>query len=212
MHRLILGKLRNVMRAKTKQRKHTKKMQAKVCQSQAEITEELCRQIKANKSQKPANAIDKAVSVSGSKLDSNSVKRVISSNKSKSVNKRGVQRDKNGHILPGSGSNGGGRPKGSLSNTRASELRQSVRRVEIEIGKPVKKRKITSWLDYQVYKSYDDTSLAIAILARVYPVLKSIEQVTIDGGSMDEQEAETIQKEMQERCKTVLTNTKSEAT
>ena len=183
------------MNKKTKQRKHTEKTHANLSQSQAEITEELCRQIKANKTQKPANDIDKAVSASGTKVVSTSVKRVISSNKLKGAEKSTVQRDKNGRILPGSGSNGGGRPKGTLSNARASEIRQAVTKVQLERRKPVSKRKFNTWLEYQIDKSYTDTSLATTIFNKTYPTLKSIEQVTIDGGAMDEQERENLRAE-----------------
>lgn len=152
--------------------------------------------------QEPAVSKKKPATSPKRKFVNDSKKRVNSSSIPTDVMKSKVRRDSNGHILPGSGSNGGGRPKGSLSGAKASELMQSVSRVHLERRKPKSKRKMISWLDYQVDKSYDDTSLAIAILARMYPALKSIEQVTLALDSMEAQEAADIRRELRERCKT----------
>lgn len=131
---------------------------------------------------KPVSKLKKPVGSKTRKTTDSIKKQVIN-------NSKPVRRDSNGHILPGSGSNGGGRPKGSLSGIKASELIQSVSRVHLERMKKIRKgkeRKFASWLDYLVNKSYEDTSLAIAILARIYPALKSIEQVNLDANSLDD--------------------------
>ncbi len=111
-----------------------------------------------------------------------------------------VERDKHGRIKSGSGSNGGGRPKGSLLSIRTEQIRQSVSRVESSL-KGKKAGGNCSWLDYQILKSYEDTTLAVAVLARLYPALKSIEQVTFAADLMEDEEATQIRKEMKERFK-----------
>lgn len=159
------------------------------------------RKKQANKSEnKSQSAKKKLVGVKDRKLVNGSKKRVGTSHKPTNAMKRNVKRDKNGHILPGSGSNGGGRPTGSTSGARVEELKASISRVELEITKGKSKTKTRGkWLDHQIRKSYEDTSLAIAILSRLYPALKAIEQVSYAADSMEEKEAEEIRKELQAR-------------
>lgn len=145
---------------------------------------------------KPVSIREKPVCVFKRKAVNDNKKQVNNSRKP-------VRRNKNGHILSGSGSNGGGRPKGSLSGARLSEIKQAITRVELERRKSVKKRKFTKWIDHQIDKSYDDTTLAVAILNKIHPTLKSIEQVLFAVDTMDMQEAEEIRKEIQARCKIV---------
>lgn len=183
------------MKAITKKCSTSKKTQAEAHRSEKEITEELCRSIKRKQKSKPANSMLKPAIASGNKPVSDSVKRVKSSNKKKGAKKSRVNRDKNGHILPGSGSNGGGRPKGSLSGVRVSEIRQAMSKVALERRKPEKKRKFNTWLEHQINRSYDDSSLATTIFNKTYPTLKSIEQVTLDGGSMSAEERENLRAE-----------------
>ena len=154
---------------------------------------------------KPVIAKKKPVNVHKRKAVNRTKKQVKNRNQPTIAMKSKVYRDKNGHILAGSGSNGGGRPKGSLSGARASELQAAITRVELDKCKNKKKKK--TWLDHQIEKSYNDTPLAIAILSRLYPALKSIEQVTFASDSMDDQEALGIQEELRKRCKTVVSNT-----
>jgi hypothetical protein len=101
---------------------------------------------------------------------------IKTSKKAVAYEKNGVKRDANGRILPGSKGNGGGRPKGSLSNARVSELRQAIYRVEVERRKPKNKRKFNTWIEHQVNKSYDDTKIAVAMLHKMYATLKNVEQ------------------------------------
>jgi hypothetical protein len=112
-----------------------------------------------------------------------------------------VKRDKNGHILPGSGSNGGGRPKGSMSTIKINKLERAISEVELEKDPKTKKSR-EKWLKHQIRKSYEDTTLANAILGRLYPSLKSIEQVSLEQSAMDIEEAEEIRRELQTRCRT----------
>ena len=123
----------------------------------------------------------------------NSKKKKPVSNKKKQVKngRESVKREKNGRIMAGSGGNGGGRPKGSLSGARLSELRQSISAVELRLK--------FNWLEEQIIKSREDTTLAVAILARLYPSLKSIEQITVATDSMEDEEAKQIRNEMLER-------------
>lgn len=154
------------MQAKTTKRKLSKKRHTIRCK------------------RKPAKNNTKPVSNKSRKTVNDTKKQVIN-------NSKPVRRDSNGHILPGSGSNGGGRPKGSLAGVKASELRQAVSRVHLVRKQKIRKgveRKFDSWVEYLINKSYDDTSLAIAILARIYPALKSIEQVNLNVDAMDETE------------------------
>lgn len=121
-----------------------------------------------------------------------------------------VKRRANGTIIKGGGSNGGGRPKGSsLHNLRVNELTREITQVELEMikesrTKKGKEGKRYKWLQHLIRKSYDDTSLAIALLARMYPALKSIEQVSFAADAMQEDEAEQIRLEMQRRCQTAI--------
>lgn len=162
------------MKAKTNKRTDSKKKPAEELKSEAEITEELCKSIKAKQKNKPVNHNIKPVSVNKQNVTNNSNKQVING-------KKPVRRDSSGHILPGSGSNGGGRPKGSLEGVRVSEIRQCVAKVALERRKPKSKRKFDTWLEYQINKSYDDTSLATTIFNKIHPTLKAIEQVSFDG-------------------------------
>lgn len=164
-------------------------------------TEELCKSIRENTSLKePAKSKKKLVAIKKQNRIDDSNNPVKGREKRSDAMKNKIRRDKDGKILPGSGSNGGGRPKGTFAGRKASELRQSIARVELERLKPKNKRKVfTKWLDHQVNKSYDDTSLAISLLNKLHPTLKSVEQVNIDGSFMDEETLKNLQKEYSER-------------
>lgn len=185
------------MTAKEKKRIVEKRRQAK----ESRITPKYIKR-------KPVDIKKKSVNVKSKKCVSDNDVQVNNSKKSDNPStptmKSKVMRDKNGRILPGSKGNGGGRPKGSFNGVKANELRAAVTKVELERRKPVKKRKFDTWLEHQINKSYDDTSLATTIFNKTYPTLKSIEQTTFDGDSVGDQEAESIRKELQERCKTLL--------
>lgn len=155
-----------------------------------------------NKSQ---SAKKKPVVVRSGKPVGGNKKRVGTSRKPTDVMKRNVKRDANGCIIAGSGSNGGGRPTGSTSTARVEELQASISRVELERvptekGKGRNKTKARGkWLDHQIRKSYEDTSLAIAILSRLYPSLKAVEQVTLSADMYSPEEMIIIRKEYHER-------------
>lgn len=114
--------------------------------------------------------------------------------------KKKVKRDKNGRILPGGGSNGGGRPKGTIAGAKIHDLQKAITKVELQKDSETK-RVHGNWLEHQIRKSYKDTTLATSILGRLYPSLKSIEQISLAQTEMDVQEAAEIRKELQERCK-----------
>lgn len=186
------------MRTKEKKRINSTKAQRNVITSKSQSVKK-----------KPVAIKKKPVSVSKRKPAESIKKRVGRSRRPSIKMKSKVKRNKNGHILAGSGSNGGGRPKGSIVLAKLSELQAAITRVELSksLGKKGKKlRAVEKWIDYQIKKSYTDTSLAIAILARLYPALKSIEQVSFASDAMDDTEAASIRAELQKRCKTVLQN------
>ena len=174
----------------------------------------------ATSQKKPEKYATKQVDTQYDKLDVNDRRRVkdraryrhppLPSNIPTEEMKSKVKRDKNGRIIKGGGSNGGGRPKGSsLHNLRVNELTAAITEVELEEIKNSKttkgkKDRRTTWLKHLIKKSYDDTSLAIALLARMYPALKSIEQVSVAADSMMEDEVEQIRLEMQKRCQTAI--------
>ena len=114
-----------------------------------------------------------------------------------------VKRDKNGRILPGGpGLVGAGRPKGSLSGVRVGQLKQAVIAVETVMSKKKDengKQNGKTWLQHQIVKSYSDTSLAIAILGRLYPSLKAIEQISFIDDSMSDEKIDEIRKKLSTR-------------
>jgi len=129
--------------------------------------------------------------------------------------KKKVKRDKNGHVLKGSGSNGGGRPKGtfrpSLNKLNSNEMRQAVLEFELKHLKKSKRipAKYKNWLEHQIKKSFDDTALAITLLKMMYPTLKSVEQLTLNSDVMSDLEAADIRetrREMDERCERAIRN------
>ena len=120
-----------------------------------------------------------------------------------------VKRDSHGRVMAGSGSNGGGRPRGtfrpSLSKTRTDELRRAILEFELEaLGKKRCKRKedYANWLRYQIKKSFDDSTIANTLLKMRFPLLKSVDQTINPADEIDDDEAQDIRREMQRRCGT----------
>jgi len=127
-------------------------------------------------------------------------KRVVNNEKQIKNGGKSVKRDKNGRIVAGSGGLPGcGRPEGSLSGIRVGQLQQAILAVEHSQSKVKGNGK--TWLEHQIIKSYSDTSLAIAILGRLYPSLKAIEQVSFIDDSISEEQMSEIRKKLKERFK-----------
>jgi len=125
-------------------------------------------------------------------------KRVGDDNKQIKNSNKLVKRDKNGRILPGGpGLVGAGRPKGSLSGIRVGQLQQAILAVEHSQSKVKGNGK--TWLEHQIIKSYTDTTLAVAILGRLYPSLKAIEQVSFIDDSISEERMLEIRNKLKER-------------
>jgi len=105
---------------------------------------------------------------------------------------KSVKRNKNGQIVAGSGGlKGCGRPKGSFSGVKSKQLEQAIAEVE---GKEK-----FNWLEEVIIRSREDTTLAVAILARRYPVLKSIEQTSFIDDSMSDEKIDEIRKKLSTR-------------
>lgn len=191
------------MSTKEKKRVVSKKKQAK---SRKSLSASVKKKPVSDKVRKPANGKKNkevlAVSKHGSKCPTEAMKAK-------------VKRDRNGHVLKGSGSNGGGRPKGtfrpSLKKFNLNEIKQAILEFELKHLKKSKRTptKYKKWLEHQIAKSYDDTALAIVLLKMQYATLKSVEQHTFDSDAMDDSEAAEIckiRREMDERCERVIKN------
>jgi hypothetical protein len=99
------------------------------------------------------------------------------------------ERGPNGWFKKGSSGNPKGRGAG---RTKIDELRDAIARVQTRKGK--------DWLEHLIERSYDDTPLAVAILARVYPTLKAIELVgAMNVGSLKDEECLEIQKILKQK-------------
>lgn len=99
-----------------------------------------------------------------------------------------VKRNALGHILPGERLNPVGGPK---STSRIDALNAAITRVE--------KEKNQSFLDMCVKKAWDDTAMATAILKKLHPDLRAIEQLNIPCDSMADKEAAEIRERMKKR-------------
>ena len=114
-------------------------------------------------------------------------KRNISSNK-------GVKRNRKGQIISGSaGLPGAGRHTGT---SKADRLEAIIAEVSAE-----PKRK--EWLKDLIRRSYKSDALAIALLGRVYPALKAIEQTNIQADPAESRKKSLdIQKKLRKRMET----------
>jgi hypothetical protein len=124
-----------------------------------------------------------AFKITGKGLVKNKKKRV------KSAKNQSVKRGKNGRILAGSGSNGGGRPP--LGETKLDNLLKAVRNVESETRKNL--------LEYFVKRAFKSDKVLIALMKKLHPDLKSIEQIVYPTDAMEKKEAEEIRKKLAER-------------
>lgn len=100
-----------------------------------------------------------------------------------------VKRGKDGKLLPGTGSLNPAGPGKSV--IYRSNLLAAIREVEAAKGK--------LWLKTLIEKSYEDTTLAIALLGRLFPQMKAIEMSGTAADSMEDAEAEEIRKEFKKR-------------
>lgn len=199
------------MKSRTIKRKLSKKRQAHRSQnakSEIEITKELCKSIREKREKKPVS--------NSNRKPANSSKKQIVISKHGSIcptkaMRAQVKRDKNGRILPGSGSNAGGRPTGAFSGIgvakfRNNELKQALLEFELEHLKAKSgkgKKNYSNWLKFQIKKSFDDTALAVTIMRMLFPSLKSIEQITNPMDAIDMSEAEAIRREVQDRLQLI---------
>ena len=85
-----------------------------------------------------------------------------------------------------------GRPK--LGSTKQDNLIRKIRKVEQDEG-------VNTVEDF-IKRSLISDTMAIALMKKLYPDLKSIEQVTLASDSMTVQEADDIRKEMRKRFET----------
>lgn len=74
---------------------------------------------------------------------------------------------------------------------RTTELDNAIARVE--------EKKDQSFLDMCIEKAWDDTAMAIAILRKKYPDLRSVEQLTVPTDDLSNEEAEKWREEFKER-------------
>ena len=111
--------------------------------------------------------------------------------KNKSIKK--VKRDRNGRVLPGQSSiNPNGRPK--RGETKSDRLMEAISRYQL--GMKLDPRNPT---DHFIRRSFKSDTTLIALMKKLYPDLKSIEQLNISGGSIPEEEMEKIRKEYRKR-------------
>jgi len=103
--------------------------------------------------------------------------------------KRGVKRNEKGQIVKGSKSNSPGRPKGT--HDKLGKLLQAVARVETKLKKNL--------LDHFVTRAFKSDTVLIAMMKKMHPDLKSIEQVTFAGDATSDKEAAKWREEFRER-------------
>lgn len=138
-----------------------------------------------NSSSKPAVAAKKSVS---------------SKRKARSIGKKNVEKQQKSTTKPkkrvvgrpfpkGVSGNPKGRPK--LGCTNFDNLLRAVRNVENKEGKKL--------LEHFIGKGFANDTVLVAVMKKLYPDLKSVEQVTYSDSSMSNQEAEDIRKELFKR-------------
>ena len=99
-------------------------------------------------------------------------------------------RKKNGQFKKGVSGNPAGMPPGTRS--KIPELMAAIEAVQ--------ERRGDNWLQHQIEKSYEDTTLATAIMGRLHPSLKAIEMSgKMEVGRMSEEEAEKIRQELKKK-------------
>jgi len=89
-----------------------------------------------------------------------------------------------------------GNPKGRVKgqNSKLDNLLISVRNVEAKLG--------TNLLEHFIEEAFADKTILVAAMKKLYPDLKSIEQVTLPTDLMTEKEAADIRKQMRKRFET----------
>lgn len=113
-------------------------------------------------------------------------------NKKKPINngkKKGVIRNAKGQIVTGSKSNSPGRPKGTTD--KLGKLLTAVARVESKLNKNL--------LDHFITRAFKSDTVLIAVMKKMHPDLKSIEQVTFAADVTSDAEATKWREEFRER-------------
>lgn len=158
---------------------------------------------------KPVKKIQSSSNPKNRKPGSSSNKSIKSASKRHtSTSKRkkpqeGVIRNKQGQVQKGSAGIGGGRKAGT---SRVDELNRAIAEVEREKGDGQ-----GEWLKDLIRRSYIDTTLAVAILSRKFPVLKAIELHQTQHTDEDRAAAAEIRKKIRERFKPAKTIAELEA-
>lgn len=171
------------MKAKAKKRVVSRKKSTKATKSKSVSTKKTTR---VSKSKKPVVNSRKANKQPCSKYVSKGVKKDGNAPFKKN-NKHGFQKGKSG--------NPKGRPK--LGSTKLDKLHTAISYYQMGV-KPNPKDPVGQFIK-QAFKN--DTVL-IALMKKLYPDLKSIEQITVASDSMTEKEAADIKKEIAKRFET----------
>jgi len=100
---------------------------------------------------------------------------------------------KNGKFAKGHSGNPNGKPKGTKNTYSIVLLTKAIAEVQ-------KEPKNKNWLKHLIRESYTDHTLAIAILRKLMPDLKSVEDVlSVYAPSMSEEQASSIRKGLLKR-------------
>jgi len=136
--------------------------------------------------------VRKALQKSSPKKKAIAKKSENSNGKKKPINngkKKGVKRNRKGQIVIGSKSNSPGRPKGTTD--KLGKLLTAVARVESTLNKNL--------LDHFVKRAFKSDTVLIAMMKKMHPDLKSIEQVTLPTDAVSDMEAAKWREEFRER-------------
>ena len=162
------------MKAVVKKRVISRKKQTKLTKTKSVSTKITSKRVKSKKPSADSNKpVNQAL--------------IPSTRKGKARNPSGK-----GGFKKGKSGNPKGRPK--LGYTKDDNLRRKIRQVEHDLD--------VNTLEDFIERSLTSDTMAIALMKKRYPDLKSIEQVTIAADSMTQKEAADIRKEIAKRFKT----------
>ena len=148
------------------------------------------------KAKSKKSVISKKKQTARSKLQSKtSQKKQVKKKDKKPDKNRSSTGNKGNKFIKGQSGNPKGRPKGSKNKFSVAELQHAMQAVE--------KRERQSFLEAWIECAWGNPSDMASIANFMLPKLKSIEQVTIPGDSIESKKnALAIQKIIRERCKT----------